>query len=505
MNWRSQVEWLDWIVPLAFGLGLCLLIPLGTAFEFGADEGFEFMKGWLVSLGHPLYGEFWNDQPPLHTEIMAVLFKICGPSALVGRLLSVAFATLLVTAFYQTARMRSGRAAGVIAVVFLAASPSFLQLSASVMLEVPAMAAGMASVWSWFRYKECTRAKWLWISGALLGCALQVKPTAVIFLPALAVNWIVSWRTDARSGQFALARETNQMGSESWFPDSCRSALLWCGTAVGAFLLIAFCFYRAGTLDVFFHSHFSKETAAVVSANEAYAFHTKTLVEICEFSFPAAAGMVLIVLQRRRDLVFPVVLLLTAVAIHLWHRPFWYYYQLHFSIPLAWLGAVAVLEIFRMLWEQPLAMTRWRKWKFGAGLLTWSAVISLVVTTVPVNLWNEIALLRAAVPAAKDVTVAAFKRHAAGTRWAFTNERSAAFWAGLRIPPELAVIPSKRMWSGQIGEAEVLRWLQRYQPEIILVPQEWEMKFKLTGYLRKHYRADTESGVERLYLISRPQ
>jgi hypothetical protein len=38
------------------------------------------MKARLVSLGHPLYGRFWNDQPPLHTELVTMLFRIFGPS-----------------------------------------------------------------------------------------------------------------------------------------------------------------------------------------------------------------------------------------------------------------------------------------------------------------------------------------------------------------------------------------------------------------------------------------
>src|SRR5579859_5817859 len=76
--------WVDWVVPIGFGALLCLVAPLGTAFQFGPDEGYEFMKAFLVSVGHPLYSEIWNDQPPLHTEILALLFRLFGPSALVG-------------------------------------------------------------------------------------------------------------------------------------------------------------------------------------------------------------------------------------------------------------------------------------------------------------------------------------------------------------------------------------------------------------------------------------
>jgi hypothetical protein len=529
MNWRSKLWLLDWLVPCAFALALCLVVPLGTAFELGMDEGFEFMKGLLVSRGYPLYGEFWNDQPPLHTELLALLFRLFGPSALAGRLLSVGLATVLITALYQVARMRSGRAAGVMAVALLAASPSFLQLSVSVMLEAPAMAVAMASVWAWFRYVESNRVKWLWISGVLFGCALQVKFTAILFLPALVVDEFVARRasiskeaTETEVENFSAMRGQSARGQAqsktsrkpdgalsslaSWSAAALRrfrtesgwkAALLWCGTAIGAFLLIVCFFYRAGAFGVFFGSHFSKGTADAVNG-EGYAFRPRTMLDYWDLAVPAAVGIAVIVLRRRKDLLFPVVLLLTVATIHLWHRPFWYYYQLHFSIPLAWLGAVAMAEIFRMLWEQPSAATRWGKWKFGAGLLAWSAVTSLVVTSAPVNLWNEIGPLRATVPAAEDLIVAAFKRRAAGVRWVFTNERSAAFWAGLAIPPELAVLPSKRIWSGQITKEEILRCLEKHRPELILIPSDWETKFELSGYLKEHYREDAESGVGRL-------
>lgn len=142
MKWSGKAPLLDWVVPLGFGAALCLLLPLGAAFEFGQDEGYEFMKAFLVSLGHPLYRQVWNDQPPLHTELVGLLFRLLGPSALVGRLVTVGFAMVLAGALYGLARERSGRAAGLVAVALLVAWPGVLRWSVSAMLEVPAMAAG---------------------------------------------------------------------------------------------------------------------------------------------------------------------------------------------------------------------------------------------------------------------------------------------------------------------------------------------------------------------------
>ena len=37
----------------------------------------------------------------------------------------------------------------------------------------------------------------------------------------------------------------------------------------------------------------------------------------------------------------------TAVAVHLYNRPFWPYYYLHFAVPVAWLTGYAVGELWK--------------------------------------------------------------------------------------------------------------------------------------------------------------
>jgi len=139
MTSRITARVFDYAVPLGFGVTLWAAVPLGTALQFGPDEGFELMKAFLVSRGHALYTQVWNDQPPLHTELVALLFRVFGPSAYAGRLLTIMFAMVIVGSLYQVVRQRSGREAGLLAVLLLVSSSSFLQLSVSVMLELPAI------------------------------------------------------------------------------------------------------------------------------------------------------------------------------------------------------------------------------------------------------------------------------------------------------------------------------------------------------------------------------
>ncbi len=541
MNWRSTARVLDWAVPLGFGMVLCLKAPLRTALEFGGDEGYELMKGFLVSLGHPLYREVWNDQPPLHTELLTLLFRLFGPSAWVGRLLSVGFAMVLVGALYRLVSDRSGRMAGLVAVGLLVSSSFFVQLSVSVMIELPAMALALAAVWAGSKYFASKGRRWLIFSGVLFGCALQVKWTAAIFLPALAVehlarrvgrnrridplpespHWIETgqgndagplfYEPPGRAGcpQPAGVRcgedtAPHQSGSEARclrkqvIQGRLREALVWCGAVLAAFGVIAVVFYRGGTLAVFWVSHFSRATRAAVAPG-GYGFRPETLLNDLALLAPAAAGVALIGWKRRSDLLFPVVLLATAFAIHLWHRPYWYYYGLHFAIPLAWVGAVGIVEWFRAIWRLDLGASLATKLRAGIGWLVWSIFVSLVLTLAPEKAWNEWLRLSAAVPAMENQNVAELRKNAAQTHWVFTDRVVYAFWAGLPVPPELAVIPSKRIWSGQISKAQIVECLERYRPEQILLQSDWETKFGLSEYMQAHYQSDSANGLNGLY------
>lgn len=499
VTWRRVGPWLDWALPLGFGLALVLLTPWRTALRFGMDEGFELMKALLVSQGHPLYGAFWNDQPPLHTELLALLFRGFGPSAGLGRLLSVGFAMLLVAALYGLARRGSNRLAGLVAVGLLVSSSHFLELSVSVMLELPAFALGLAAVWAWTRWKDGSKRRWLALSGALLACALQVKLTAALFLPAFAADFLAWEWTRKRRARTEPGRSPDQGASGGRAGAGWAAALIWLSSVVVAFGLITTLFYRAGAWEVFWASHFSVATYAGATTREVV-FHPAALEEDLALLVPAAVGLGLLGWKRRRELLFPAVLLATVLAVHWQHRPYWPYYRLHFSIPLAWLGAAGIAEGFRVIWRAfpPASWTAWLR--VGVGWLVWSLAVATALTLAPEKIWWELRQLRLKPPAQENRHVAALQAHAAGVRWVFTEDRMSAFRAGLPIPPELAVIPAKRLWSGQLTPVRVRDCLERYRPELVFLSPGRVKQFELADYLARHYQPvpDTEGLYRRL-------
>jgi hypothetical protein len=490
MKWRPGVGLVDWAVPVLLGVGLCVMASLRTALECGANEGYELMKALLVSQGNPLYGEFWNDQPPLHTELVAVLFRIFGPSAYVGRLLSVGFAMALVGALYGVVRRSSGRAAALVSVLLLVCSPYFMQLSVSVMLELPAMSVAMGSVWAWTRYAAGKGRWWLVGSGVLIGCALQVKLTAVVFGPALAAAWLLSRHRDSP--------ETGEAGGDRFWGRWLEPAV-WGSAAVAAFGVIALAFYDMETVRAFWMSHFSEGTRAVVAA-EQYGFRLRSMLYEFEFWLPAMVGVAVIGWRRRWDLLVPVVFFVTVMLIHLWHRPYSPYYRLHFAIPMAWLGGMGIAEWFRALWSQDLRASWKARTRVIIGWPMWSMLVALVLTLAPENGWLELRKLGIARSAHEDPMVLKLRERAGETRWVYTDRVIYAFWARLPVPPELAVVPHKRVWSGQITAEEVIECLERYRPEQVLLAVGGDRRLGLDEYLKLYYEPDLTDGNRVLYL-----
>ena len=75
-------------------------VPLASAVQIGADEGFEVAKATLYLHGHQLYSEVWNDQPPLHTWLVTQVLRHLGPGILGPRLVTTGFAALLLVCVF---------------------------------------------------------------------------------------------------------------------------------------------------------------------------------------------------------------------------------------------------------------------------------------------------------------------------------------------------------------------------------------------------------------------
>jgi 4-amino-4-deoxy-L-arabinose transferase-like glycosyltransferase len=416
--------------------------PVGSALQIGGDENCEVTKGLLCVRGFALYREIWSDQPPLLTYVLALAFKAFGTNIAVARLVAVSFGMSLLAGLAFLASRRLDGFAAFVAAFCLVTAPQVLELSVSPMQEVPAISAALWAFWPLWRWQKGGRWPWLVASGAFLATAMQIKFTAAVVAPALAVELLLQ-RPDV-PGLRGLAQRFAAVG-------------IWSASvAVGfAGLVVAF-----GTvpLKVLWAAHFSSEMLARAGDTGSPDFVRMLWYEHSEAVYGAGAALFVAVLRRDgHRVLFPAVWLLTATIIHLHHRPWWPFYYLHFAVPLAWLSGYGVAGVLRLgcerILDRPRTLSSAAKSYGGlaAAFLLWVVLVRCGVERIAfrvTDFWN--------LPlASEDPIVPKLQEHASKTHWIYTRSSIHAFHANLPIVPELAVLPAKRFWSDQITDERI--------------------------------------------------
>ncbi len=461
MNRVSYLKGL--IVILLFLVLYYSQLPLGTAFEFGADEGIELLKSFMCSRGYTLYHEIWNDQPPVLTLLLAGLFKSFGPSLMVGRLIAAGFGMLLFGSVYSLVHRRAGLWTAILAVFFLLCAPEIALLSASIMLEVPAFATALLSACLLFCWQQKRHRGWLLASGIVLGVALQIKATSVLVAPAMLVE--IAW---AQSSD----------GRRPWWRPVLGNALQW-GAATAITVVLIGAFWASGSLQTSWKSHFAEHPVSGMGQPGDFPFQVGLLWNHIECVSAAALALVLLAHHRRwREIAFPAILLLTALGIHAVHRPWWSYYYLHLAVPLAWFAGLATTEtilVASKLLQGSRAAFSVSRTLIGVGLCVLTALILVVSER---RLEASFQELRQCDTVDADPIVVKMKKYAERTHWVYSQREVYPFHARLTVPPELTVVVMKRFWSDQLSMEAVVSLCRRYQVEQLvlkraLVRAEW--------------------------------
>jgi hypothetical protein len=469
--------------------------PLSTALQFGSDEGYELMKGLLLSRGFELYSQIWSDQPPLHTALLSILFKLFGPSILAARLLTVAFAILLISSFYLVVRSQAGIAAGWAGTVLLIFSPFFMELSVSAMIVLPAMALGFFSIWCLFRHSNAASPWPLFFSGITMGLALQIKWVAALFFPALLAQLIlIELRPSAvpSSGPpDKPVRSHLPHGLISFLKRLTKFLSILTAGMLLAFGLIWLWFPHA-TAELLWGTHFSTETRQAFSHTASFrAFHHALAAD---WGALAGAGLafISIFIRRKWELLCPVVLLITVYIFHSFHRPYWYFHYLHFAIPLAWLSAIAIRELTVYVWNADWAGIVRPPFPAAIVLVVWAALVAILSAELPYKARSSWTSIRSVSKIDEYPLVQALRAHAATTDWVIVDRAIHAFHAGIPVPPPLAVVSQKRIHSGRYNADLLYETLLEYQPEFV-TPQTSRSNPKIAEYLEENYEPVNES------------
>ena len=501
---------------------LQLALPLRTAIQIGADEGFELAKATLCLQGHKLYTEIWNDQPPLHTFLITQILKHLSLSILGPRLVTSVCTVLLLTSIFILSLRFGGLVVAALTTALLIASPGFIELSASCMLEIPALAPAVAAL---ALLMVAGRTKWHItevLSGILFGIAFQVKLVNIVLLPLVAlIIWlrhrtapvahpvIRSTSAVSRGGESrrpgnaptpvpGIAEETGEFGGSAginrWFPaHNTVSLVILVASLAASFVAIDCAIDRGGFLLHFqqsWVSHFAPAKSFEYGSPNDHTFDWSIPLKNWDTTLPAIFGVIFLVQQRRNlpAAILPLTWLALTLMVFAKHRPWWSYYYVHNAVPLCWCAAFGVAataeSIFRP-WRRVLSLAAA---VLGIGAVSWMGA----------RIYLQIVGIRHVPQTYNALVLREIERLKPFARFIYAEPTVYSFHSGIPMPPDLAVLPLKRFWSGNMTNARIASEMWETKPEVILLRNDTrEVPFQ--DLIDGEYRVVYQDASHRLY------
>jgi hypothetical protein len=452
------------------------LLPLSTAVQIGADEGIELAKAMLCLQGHRLYSEIWNDQPPLHTFLVTQALRHLGHSVLWPRLITVGFALALLGAVFVIVLRHSGLGVAAICIGLVIASPGFIELSASCMLEIPALGTAVAAL---AVLSIPPRGRWFIrevVAGILLAAAAQMKLVPLYLVPLCA---LIVWLRNSKGGTGLK---------------SAIVPLLVLGTSlIAAYVTLDLLIDRGAFLSNFqqtWTSHFGEAKSFDYGSADEHPFGWNVLLRNWDTSAPAMLGVLLLafLVQRTPTVLVPLAWLALSFLVFAIHKPWWPYYYIHTAVPLCWCAALGIWKL--------VDGVRASRRRYGYVLL--ALYVFCAVPWMATRVYLQVSGIRKSPHTYSTLVLSQIERYRPFAHWIYADKPIYSFYSGIPLPPQLAVLVTKRFWAGEMTNARLVEELTSCKPELIVRDNDGrEVPFE--ALLQTEYRLVYEDGADRLY------
>lgn len=320
---------------------LAMAFFLGTApwraLQCGGDEGMEFSKMLLLLRDPELAHLAWNDQPWFYSQVFTSIFTLTGFQPGIPRLATLVIVCSMLLGFRRLMPLGAGWLSLLCSWAFFWCWSGMPLLSVSAMLEVPAFGLAMIAAALSPRDRTEWRGWRFCCVGILLAIAVQIKLTAALVFPALAmkVSWV--WWEEMHSQRKAESADARRLSRHWWL-----GPLVGIGAFGIVFALIVW-WSPYWNWSLLLGNHLS---AADTRQAEEHRFSPISLLESPGTVVGAVLGVVALWRQRRSsEAIFPVALFGTVFLVHLNFHPWWSYYTVHLAAPLAILGGWGVGEL----------------------------------------------------------------------------------------------------------------------------------------------------------------
>jgi 4-amino-4-deoxy-L-arabinose transferase-like glycosyltransferase len=441
-----------------------LFYPFRFVFELDPDEGIQLMKAMLHASGLTLYGQIYSDQPPLFTILLSGLIRLFGAKVLPARLAVLGFSTVLLVAAGEQVRRTWGWAHAATAVAFLALIPAYLQLSASVMVGLPAISVAVLSLLCLTIWHAHGRTAWLILAAALLAASVMIKLFTVVLAPAVFAGVLLIPHGAAR----ARLR---------W-----ADAGLWSLVFAGVLAVLALLGVGPAHLGQLVETHLGAQGIAYF-AGETLVRHTRDLWPLFGL---AVIGVGMCVTRRVwTSLYFGAWLVLAGVLLAL-NTPVWYHQQLLVAVPGAVLAGIGLAEAIQ------LALRRGER-RRGAILLGLVAIglaalyLAWAVPRFVSKLHPDMPNLvpGAALTAREYDLLTLVDYFDPDGQLLITDRPMFSFRSRRELPPELANLSQKVLRGGVVTEAQIIEMIENRAAPVVLLGR-FDLP-EVQAYLKQHY------------------
>lgn len=504
---------------------LAMSIPLNDSILLGGDEGLEFAKAMLYQRGYPLYDAVWDDQPPLHTYLIAIIQKDLWPSVASARLVSVGFGAILLASFYSTTSKMCGAVSAWAAMGLLILSPGFIGLSVSCMLEIPAVALSLVALLS---LTSLPRTRFYWsalLGGVIFGLTSLIKLVPLTLLPIAVL--VIFMRAPpgclkpmfTGSGDATHPLKPTKGAVKSAERHHLQFLLRIKATAATFFVLAAVAGLTSVCTDLLLErgaflrhfqqtwaSHFGTAKSFEYGSAADYPFDWTVLLKHWDATIPAVVGVVVCFRAARKEVMYllPPLWLAWSLLVFGLHRPWWSYYYVHTAIPLCWCAGVGLAFLWRKA-DLPGLRQRFRSsGPILANLASLVAPTLLALYLLSTALfaggraYMQVRTARNSPQIYNSLVLAEMARYKPFTKWLYTDEPIYSFHSGIPLPPDLAVVMLKRFWSGEMTNARLAREVKEYAPGLILLGTRVS-RTPLDELLQSEYRLVYFDNDHRLY------
>jgi hypothetical protein len=203
----------------------------------------------------------------------------------------------------------------------------------------------------------------------------------------------------------------------------------------------------------------------------------------------------------------PLFWLITITLLLINHKPVWYHYIVLITIPLIWLGSYGIENILisSSLNNQSNQNKNFIYFPnfniFKNKFTIFTIIFTLLVIPIKIGVihWqNNLFIEESKARFANLERILIYKNQ---TNWLFTDLAMYGFYSKINLPPEIAVLPGKRLVSGNLNQQELLTILEKYQPEQILITRFPIILTEINPYVESNYHKIYEDEKTTHYIL----